>query len=152
MMVSQSACHNLNGQRSHYSSASELIVSQSDKPALKFRKLVSKVSNVMIGHSLNGYLDDLQFGVGVSGRGEAILHVVNRLIKDCRDDVGISRVKQGDPLGPLVLHPLICFWPKEDPRSRLVAVFPPNIARPLHGVILLGGPASVDFSFSSEFT
>ncbi|GJX61187.1 hypothetical protein Tco_0294087 [Tanacetum coccineum] len=171
----------------------------------------------MIGHSLNGYLDDLQFGVGVSGRGEAILHVVNRLIEDCRDDVGISRllvyfknafnlvhrevmsqevrfrclaisrwmefcyskparfyygehilwscqrVQQGDPLGPLVLHPLIflelimedgprcglhlnvdkieVFWPKEDPRSRLVGVFPPNIARPLHGVKLLGGPA-----------
>ncbi|GJT36955.1 putative reverse transcriptase domain-containing protein [Tanacetum coccineum] len=42
------------------------------------------------------------------------------------------------------------FWPKEDPRSRLVDIFPPNIARPLHGVKLLGGPASVDFDFCNE--
>nr|GEV07016.1 initiator tRNA phosphoribosyl transferase [Tanacetum cinerariifolium] len=42
------------------------------------------------------------------------------------------------------------FLPKEDPRSSLAGIFPPNIARPLHGVKLLGGPASVDFDFSSE--
>ena len=42
------------------------------------------------------------------------------------------------------------FLPREDPRSRLAGVFPPNIARPLHGVKLLGGPASVDLAFSSE--
>nr|GEZ81726.1 putative reverse transcriptase domain-containing protein [Tanacetum cinerariifolium] len=53
-------------------------------------RLVSKVSAVMIDHSLNGYLDDLQFGVGVSGGGEVILHAVNRLIEDRGDDVGIS--------------------------------------------------------------
>ncbi|GKC55965.1 hypothetical protein Tco_1083563 [Tanacetum coccineum] len=34
-----------------------------------WRRLVSKVSDVMIAHSLDGYLDDLQFGVGVSGSG-----------------------------------------------------------------------------------
>nr|GFD35426.1 putative reverse transcriptase domain-containing protein [Tanacetum cinerariifolium] len=39
-----------------------------------WRRLVSKVSVVMIGHSLDGYLDDLQFGVGVSGGGEVILY------------------------------------------------------------------------------
>ncbi|GJV93233.1 hypothetical protein Tco_1541046 [Tanacetum coccineum] len=38
---------------------------------------------------------------------------------------------------------------KEDPRSRLEGVFPPNISRPLHGVKLLGGPVSVDADFSS---
>nr|GEZ43220.1 hypothetical protein [Tanacetum cinerariifolium] len=43
------------------------------------------------------------------------------------------------------------FWPKEDPRSRLAGIFPPNIARPLHGAKLLGGPASVDFHFCNEF-
>ena len=44
----------------------------------------------MIGHSLDGYFDGLQFGVGVSGGGEAILHTVNRLIEDRGGDVGLS--------------------------------------------------------------
>ncbi|GJW97593.1 putative RNA-directed DNA polymerase, partial [Tanacetum coccineum] len=39
---------------------------------------------------------------------------------------------------------------REYPRSRIEGVFPPNIARPLHGVKLLGETASVDFDFSSE--
>ncbi|GJR92028.1 hypothetical protein Tco_0216039 [Tanacetum coccineum] len=39
---------------------------------------------------------------------------------------------------------------KGDPRSRFAGVFPPTIARPLHGVKLLGGPASADFYFSCE--
>ncbi|GJT51648.1 putative RNA-directed DNA polymerase, eukaryota, reverse transcriptase zinc-binding domain protein, partial [Tanacetum coccineum] len=55
-----------------------------------WRRLVTKVSAVMIGHSLDGYLDDLQFGVRVSGGGEAILHAVNRLTEGRRDDVGLS--------------------------------------------------------------
>ncbi|GJZ93432.1 hypothetical protein Tco_0665497 [Tanacetum coccineum] len=41
------------------------------------------------------------------------------------------------------------FWTKEDPRSRLEGIFPPNISRPLHGVKLLGGPISVDVDFGS---
>ncbi|GKG38581.1 hypothetical protein Tco_0460293 [Tanacetum coccineum] len=51
-----------------------------------WRRLVSKVSATMIGHSLDG----LQFGVGVSGGAEAILHAVNRLVEDRGDDVGLS--------------------------------------------------------------
>ncbi|GJU82448.1 hypothetical protein Tco_1284813, partial [Tanacetum coccineum] len=35
-----------------------------------WRRLVSKVSATMIGHSLDGYLDGLQLGVGVPGGGE----------------------------------------------------------------------------------
>nr|GEW64116.1 hypothetical protein [Tanacetum cinerariifolium] len=54
------------------------------------RRLVSKVSATMIGHSLDGYLDGFQFGVGVPGGGEAIIHVVNQLVKDRGDDVGLS--------------------------------------------------------------
>ncbi|GKE34059.1 reverse transcriptase domain-containing protein, partial [Tanacetum coccineum] len=203
-----------------------------------WRRLVSKVSALMIGHSLDGYLDDLQFSVGVSGGSEAILHAVNRLIEGHGYDVGflmllvdfknafnlVNRevmlrevrlrcpaiscwvefcysnparlyygeltlwlcqgVQQGDPHSPLlfalVLHPLICkirdsftlslqAWylddgtvvgdtlvvgnvlePKKDPRSRLTGVFPSNIARPMHGVKLLGGPASVDHDFCSQ--
>nr|GEU83002.1 hypothetical protein [Tanacetum cinerariifolium] len=55
-----------------------------------WRRLVFKVSAVMIGHSLDGYLDGLQFGVGVSGWGEAILYSVNHLIECRGDDVGLS--------------------------------------------------------------
>ncbi|GJS84129.1 hypothetical protein Tco_0750670, partial [Tanacetum coccineum] len=39
---------------------------------------------------------------------------------------------------------------KEDPRSRLAGISPPNISQPSHGVKLLGGPISVDIEFSSE--
>ncbi|GKB29747.1 hypothetical protein Tco_0869148 [Tanacetum coccineum] len=99
-----------------------------------------------------------KFGVEVSGGGGAILHAVNHLIEGHGNDVGLSMLdhtlwscqgeQQGDPLGPLLfalmLHPLIY------PRSRLEGVFSPNISRPLHGVKLLGGSASVDFDFSSE--
>ncbi|GJY66892.1 putative reverse transcriptase domain-containing protein [Tanacetum coccineum] len=196
-----------------------------------WRRLISKVIAVLIGHSLDGYFNDLQFGVGVLGGGETILHAMNRLIEGRGDDIGLSMllvdfknafnlvdqevmleehtlwscqgVQQGDPLGPLlfslVLHLLICkirdsfslslhvwylddgtiigdtlvvgkvlelimkdgpccglhlnvdktkvFWPKEDPKSRLVGVFPPNIARPLHGVKLLGGPMIRSFTY-----
>ncbi|GKC05188.1 putative reverse transcriptase domain-containing protein, partial [Tanacetum coccineum] len=196
-----------------------------------WRRLVSKVSVTMIGHSLDSYLNDLQFSVRVLRGGEAILHVVNHLIEDRGDEAGLSMllvefcyftlarlyygehtlrsyqgVQQGDPLGPLlfalVLHPLVSkirdsfnlslqawylddgtiigdtlvvgevlkviiedeprrglhlnvdktkvFWPKEDPRSRFAGVFPLNIASPLHGVKLLGGPPSANFNFSCE--
>nr|GFC38952.1 hypothetical protein [Tanacetum cinerariifolium] len=40
----------------------------------------------MVGHSLDGYLDGLQFGVGVPRGGESILHEVNRLVEDRRDE------------------------------------------------------------------
>nr|GEY08971.1 hypothetical protein [Tanacetum cinerariifolium] len=55
-----------------------------------WRRLVSKVGVVMISHSLDGYLDGLQFGVRVSRGGNAILHAVNHLIEGHADDVGLS--------------------------------------------------------------
>ncbi|GKB62944.1 RNA-directed DNA polymerase, eukaryota, reverse transcriptase zinc-binding domain protein [Tanacetum coccineum] len=61
------------------------VVAVSDE----LRRLVSKVSATMIGHSLDGYLDGLQFDVGVSIGSEAILHVVNCLLEGCGDDVGL---------------------------------------------------------------
>jgi hypothetical protein len=42
------------------------------------------------------------------------------------------------------------FWPVEDPRSRVEGVFPINIARPLTGVKLLGGPVSLDEGFCRD--
>ncbi|GKC27013.1 hypothetical protein Tco_1034307 [Tanacetum coccineum] len=167
-----------------------------------WRHLVSKVSATMIGHSLDGYLNDPQFGVEVSGGVEAILHVVNWLIEDRGDDMGLSmllvdfknafnlldREVMLQEVVPGCAQGLVClddgtiigdtlvvgevlkviiedgpcrglhlnvdktkvFWPKEDPRSRFAGVFPPNIARPLHDVKLLGVPASADIDFSSE--
>ncbi|GJS42873.1 hypothetical protein Tco_0567916 [Tanacetum coccineum] len=157
-----------------------------------WRRLVSKVSAVMISHSLDDYLDDLQFGVGVSGGSEAILHAVNRLIEEHGNSItptqldciigstpyghakGCNRAWYlddgtiaGDTLvvgnvlelimedGPSCgLHLNVgktkVFWLKEDPKSRLAGIFPPNISWPLHGVKLLFGPVSVDIDFSSE--
>nr|GEY43628.1 hypothetical protein [Tanacetum cinerariifolium] len=180
-----------------------------------WRRLVSKDSAIMISHSLDGYLDGLRFGVGVSGGSEAILHFVNRLTESCGDNVGLSMllvdfknafnlidrevmlcevhlrcpaisrwvefcysiparlyygehtlwscqgVQQGDPIGSLlfalVLHPLKGFrvnnggWPRCGLHLNVGKTeLEPNIARPLHGVKLLGGPTSVDFDFYNE--
>ncbi|GJY85803.1 hypothetical protein Tco_0499829, partial [Tanacetum coccineum] len=105
-------------------------------------------------------LDGLQFGVGVAGGSEAILHSVNRLIEAYGDDVSLSillvdfknafnLVDREVMLREVRLRcPAISRW--EDPRSRLAGIYPPNIARPLHDVKLLGGLASVDFDFGNE--
>ncbi|GJX13286.1 hypothetical protein Tco_0205044 [Tanacetum coccineum] len=58
-----------------------------------WRHLVSKVSATMISYSLDDYLNDLPFGVSVSGGGEARLHAVNRLIKN--RGYGASEVGSG---------------------------------------------------------
>ncbi|KAK9747869.1 hypothetical protein RND81_02G020200 [Saponaria officinalis] len=42
------------------------------------------------------------------------------------------------------------FWPTEDPRSRLLGIFPTSITRPLSGVSVLGGPVSTSPIFGSE--
>nr|GEY81061.1 hypothetical protein [Tanacetum cinerariifolium] len=119
-----------------------------------WRRLVSKVGAVMISYSLDGYLDGLHFGIGVSRGGKAILHAVNRLIEGSGDDVGLSKFLciQAWYLDDdtIVGDTFAVGKPKEDPRSRLEGVFPYNISQTLHGVMLLDGPASVDFDFSSE--
>ncbi|GKA68761.1 putative reverse transcriptase domain-containing protein, partial [Tanacetum coccineum] len=78
------------------------------------RRLVSKVSVKGVGKEISKYLSDFQFGVGVSGAVEAVLHSVNRASKLYIGDTHIwstTRVHQGDPLGPLlfafILHPLL---------------------------------------------
>nr|GEZ79717.1 hypothetical protein [Tanacetum cinerariifolium] len=115
--------------------------------------------------------------VSKAGGSEAILHSVNRLIElvgmmlvfrsffhawylDDYTIVGYTFVvgkvlelimKDGPGCGlHLNVDKTEVFWPKEDPRSRLAGIFPPNIARPLHGVKLLGGLASVDIDFCNE--
>ncbi|GKE05960.1 hypothetical protein Tco_1397978 [Tanacetum coccineum] len=137
-----------------------------------WRHLVSKVGAIMISHSLDG----LQFGVGVSGGGEAILHAVNRLIEGRRDDVGLSMllvdfknalvdreldyIKGNIPYGhakgcirawylddgtivgvTLVVEKVLKLIIEDGPRCGLHLNVDKNE--------LLGGPASVDFDFSS---
>ncbi|GJV20777.1 hypothetical protein Tco_1369797 [Tanacetum coccineum] len=121
-------------------------------------RLVSKVGAIMLGHSLDG----LQFGVEVSGGGEALLHAVNRLIEGRGDEVGLSMLlvdfknafnlvdredwylDYGTIVGDtLVARKVLELIMEDDPRCGLHL-------NPMHGVKLLGGPASVDFDFSSE--
>ncbi|GJR24207.1 hypothetical protein Tco_0972734 [Tanacetum coccineum] len=90
--------------------------------------------------------DCLQFGVGVSEGGEARLHAVNHLIEGRVDDVGHSMLLDD---GTIVGDTLVVGSLRKTLEAGL-KVFSHNISQPLHGVNLLGGPASVDFSFSSE--
>ncbi|GKD52212.1 hypothetical protein Tco_1281188 [Tanacetum coccineum] len=115
----------------------------------------------MIGHSLDGYLYDLEFGVGVSGGCEAILHVVNWVM--ILDSFSISLVDDGIIIGDiLVVGKVLELIMKDGPRCGLhlnvdkTKVFwqrktqrlavPPNIARPLHRVKLREGLPNSNFS------
>jgi hypothetical protein len=55
-----------------------------------WRRLVSKVASSSVGDSMNSYLQDFQFGVGVPGGCEAVFHSVNRLIESKGREVGLS--------------------------------------------------------------
>ncbi|GKF91250.1 hypothetical protein Tco_0274951, partial [Tanacetum coccineum] len=55
-----------------------------------WRRLVSKVASFSIGNSMNTYLQDFQFGVGVHGGCEVVLHSVNRLVESKGNEVGLS--------------------------------------------------------------
>nr|GEU30554.1 hypothetical protein [Tanacetum cinerariifolium] len=117
---------------------------QTDAVTLQNTHQVSKVSVVMISHSLDDYLDDLQYGIGVLGGSEAILHDVNRLIEDRRGEVGVLMLLVD------LNNAFNLVDQEEDSGSKLAGIFPPNISRPLHGVKLLGRPVSVDIDFISE--
>nr|GEX77983.1 hypothetical protein [Tanacetum cinerariifolium] len=55
-----------------------------------WRRLVSKVASSPIGNFMNTYLQDFQFGVGILGGCEAVLHFVNRLIESKGTKFGSS--------------------------------------------------------------
>ncbi|GKA81837.1 hypothetical protein Tco_0788529 [Tanacetum coccineum] len=107
------------------------------------------------------------------GEEEAILHVMNWLIEDRGDDLGLSMLLVDFKNAfNLVDRELDCIMGNipyghtkawylddgtiigdtlvEDPKSRLAGVFPPNIGQPGYGVKLLGGTVSVDFDYSTE--
>ncbi|PWA80994.1 hypothetical protein CTI12_AA190310 [Artemisia annua] len=51
-----------------------------------WRRLVSKVAMKGVGKEMSKYLSDFQFGVGVSGGVEAVLHSVNRVLSEYHND------------------------------------------------------------------
>ncbi|GJU09851.1 hypothetical protein Tco_1132247 [Tanacetum coccineum] len=128
-----------------------------------WRRLVSKVGTIMLGYSLDG----LQFGVEVSGGDYITGNTPYGHAKGCNrawylDDGTIV----GDTL---VVRKVLELIIEDGPRCGLhlnvdkteffgqkktleadLKVFFLNISRPMHDVKLLGGPASVDFDFSSE--
>ncbi|GKB15918.1 putative reverse transcriptase domain-containing protein, partial [Tanacetum coccineum] len=55
-----------------------------------WRRLVYKVASFSIGNSMNTYLQDFQFGVGVPGGCEVVLHSANRLVESKGNEVGLS--------------------------------------------------------------
>ncbi|GKD18350.1 hypothetical protein Tco_1207508 [Tanacetum coccineum] len=55
-----------------------------------WRRLVSKVSAAMIGHSLDGYLDGLQFSVGVPGGVRLFFMLLIVWLRIVGDDIGLS--------------------------------------------------------------
>ncbi|GKC10366.1 hypothetical protein Tco_1007148 [Tanacetum coccineum] len=123
-----------------------------------WRSLVSKVSALMISHSLDGYLDDLQFGVrGVRKKSRG--YVMRGLVFDgtiVGDTLVVGKVlklimKDGPQYGlHLNVDKTEIFWLKEDPRSRLKGVFSSNIDRPSHGGKLLDGPLLVQWFFVGD--
>ncbi|CAI8607699.1 unnamed protein product [Vicia faba] len=94
-----------------------------------WRQLVSKVAMKKVSKYVAYYINDFQFGVGVSGGAEAIFHISNMVLSKRHKDGSLYMlrvtslylrdghimsaigVKQGDSLGPLLLdlmlHPLI---------------------------------------------
>jgi hypothetical protein len=55
-----------------------------------WRRLVSKVAMKGVGKEMTNYLNDFQFGVGVSGGAEAVLHSANRVLNACHSDGSLA--------------------------------------------------------------
>ena len=55
-----------------------------------WRRLVSKVAMNGVGKEMAQYLNDFQFGVGVSGGAEAIIHSVSRALSARHDDGSLA--------------------------------------------------------------
>jgi hypothetical protein len=55
-----------------------------------WRRLVSKVAMKGVGKDMAKYLNDFQFGVGISGGAEAILHSVNRVLSERHADGSLA--------------------------------------------------------------
>ncbi|KAL8121383.1 hypothetical protein AgCh_018206 [Apium graveolens] len=55
-----------------------------------WRRLVSKAASSSIGSSMASYLRDFQFGVGIPGGCEVVVHSVNMLLEARGDEVGLS--------------------------------------------------------------
>ncbi|GJW90618.1 putative reverse transcriptase domain-containing protein [Tanacetum coccineum] len=55
-----------------------------------WRHLVSKVAMKGVGKEMSKYLGDFQFGVGVSGGAEAVLHSANRVLSEYHNDGSLA--------------------------------------------------------------
>ncbi|GJS40576.1 putative reverse transcriptase domain-containing protein [Tanacetum coccineum] len=55
-----------------------------------WRRLVSKVAMKGVGKEISKYLGDFQFGVGVSGGAEAVLHSANRVLSEYHNDGSLA--------------------------------------------------------------
>ncbi|GJY21074.1 putative reverse transcriptase domain-containing protein [Tanacetum coccineum] len=55
-----------------------------------WRRLVSKVAMKGVGKEMSKYLGDFQFGVGVSGGAEAVLHSANRVLSEYHNDGSLA--------------------------------------------------------------
>ncbi|GJX01403.1 hypothetical protein Tco_0185316 [Tanacetum coccineum] len=135
---------------------------------------VSGGSEVIL-HAVNRLIEDRGGEVGLSMLLVDFKNAFNLVDREIRDSFSISLLAWYLDDGPIVGDTLVMgkvlelvmkdgprcgihlnvgktevFWLKEDPKSRLAGIFPPNISWPLHGVKLVGGPVSMDIDFSSE--
>ncbi|GJS87392.1 hypothetical protein Tco_0770028 [Tanacetum coccineum] len=122
-----------------------------------------------VGKEMSKYLSDFQFGVGVSGGAEAILHSVNRVLSEYHNDGSLAMLTvdfsnafnlvdrsallhevSGPGLGiELNIKKTEIFWPSCNGMKLRKGLFPVDIRRPSSGVKLLGGAVSRDADFIS---